>query len=146
MSGSDLDALQTTLAAEHAAAWVYGVLGGQVSRSAEPRLAIDIDAAYRTHRGRRDSLVRTITDEGAEPVPSAVAYDLPSDVPTPNRIAATALGVERRCAATYADLVARTVGARRRWAITALTDAAVRQLRFRGSPETFPGAEDLADR
>lgn len=146
MSTVETDALQTTLAAEHAAVWVYGVLGGQVSRSADPRLAVDIDEAYRTHRGRRDTLVRTITDTGAEPAPSAVAYEVPDDLSTPARITAAALRVEQRCAATYADLVARTAGGRRRWAINALTDAAVRQLRFRGSPETFPGAGDLADR
>jgi hypothetical protein len=139
------EALQTTLAGEHAAVWVYGVLGGQVSRSAQPRLADDVDEAYRIHRGRRDTLIRTITDDGAEPVAAEIGYQLPSDVGSAAQIEAAALLTEQRCAATYADLVARTTGARRRWAVNALTDAAVRQLRFRGSPETFPGAERLAD-
>lgn len=140
------DALQTTLAAEHAAIWIYGVLGGQVSRSAEPRLAADLDESYRLHRGRRDTLVTALTDDGVEPVASEVAYELPNDAGSTPKILATALLVEQRCAATYADHVAHTTGARRRWAVDALTDAAIRQLRFRGSPETFPGAEELADR
>jgi hypothetical protein len=140
-----LGALQTTLAGEHAAVWVYGVLGGQASPSADPRLYDDVDAAYRTHRGRRDQLIRTITDHGGEAVASETAYQLPNDASTPARMAACARVTERGCAATYADLVARTTDAQRGWAIRALTDAAVRQLRFRGSPETFPGAGELTD-
>jgi hypothetical protein len=140
------EALQTTLAAEHAAVWVYGVLGGQVSRSADSRLAADIEESYRIHRGRRDTLVQAITDDGAEPVGAELGYQLPNGAGSSSEIVAAALVTEQRCAATYADLVAHTEDDRRRWAVTALTDAAVRQLRFRGSPETFPGAEELADR
>lgn len=139
------EALQTTLAAEHAAVWVYGVLGGQTSRSDAPGLYDDVSAAYRVHRGRRDLLTRLIADGGAEPAAAEVGYAL-GPVDSPARVTAAALVVEQRCAATYADLVARTTGRHRAWAIKALTDAAVRQLRFRGSPETFPGAEELANR
>ena len=141
-----VDALQTTLAGEHAAVWVYGVLGGQTSQSTHPTLYDDVSAAYRIHRGRRDQLIRTVTDHGAEPVASEVGYQLPNDVSTPARVTTAARVTEQRCATTYADMVARTTGAQRGWAIRALTDAAVRQLRFRGSPETFPGAGELADR
>jgi hypothetical protein len=148
MSGADelLDGLQTTLAGEHAAVWVYGVLGGQTSRSKDPTLYAAVSAAYRIHRGRRDHLVRTVIDHDGEPVASEAGYQLPNDVSTPALVAAAALVTEQRCAATYADLVARTTTALRGWAIGALTDAAVRQLRFRGSPETFPGAGELTDR
>jgi hypothetical protein len=140
-----VEALQTTLAGEHAAVWVYGVLGGQTSRSEDPKLFADVSAAYRIHRGRRDQLIRTVTDHGADPVVSEVGYQLPNDASTPARVVAAARVTEQRCAATYADLVARTTDALRGWAIRALTDAAVRQLRFRGSPETFPGAGELTD-
>jgi hypothetical protein len=143
---SELDALQQTLAGEHAAVWVYGVLGGQASRRRQPRLYADVTAAYGVHRARRDQLIRTVTDLGGEPVASEVGYGIPADLGSTAAVAATALGVEQRCAATYAALVAQTVDAHRRWAVTALTDAAIRQLRFRGSPEIFPGAGDLADR
>jgi hypothetical protein len=139
------EALQATLAAEHAAVWVYGVLGGQTSRSEAPGLYDDVLTAYRLHRGRRDLLTGLIARSGAEPVAAEVGYEL-GPVGSPARVMAAALGVEQRCAVTYADLVARTTGRRRAWAIRALTDAAVRQLRFRGSPETFPGAGELANR
>lgn len=140
-----VDALQTALAAEHAAVWIYALLGAQTSRSGQPALYADVDAAYRIHRGRRDQLITVITDRGVEPVAAEVGYQVPA-VDTPARIIAVARRTEQRCATTYADLVARTEGARRGWAIRALTDAAVRQLRFRGSPETFPGAGELTDR
>ncbi|MBD8869078.1 ferritin-like domain-containing protein [Nocardioides donggukensis] len=143
---SAVEAMQTSLAAEHAAVYVHGVLGGQVSRSSDPALADAVEAAYRVHRGRRDQLIRLLRDAGAEPVASEVAYVLPSRVDTAARISAAAREVERRCATTYADQVGRTAAGQRRWAVTALGDAAARQLRFRGSPETFPGAEELADR
>lgn len=140
-----VDALQTTLAAEHAAVWVYALLGAQTSRSGQPTLYADVDTAYRIHRGRRDQLLTVITDRGVEPVAAEVGYRVPA-VDTPARVIAVARRTEQRCATTYADLVARTQGAQRGWAIRALTDAAVRQLRFRGSPETFPGAGELTDR
>jgi len=141
-----LDALQETLAGEHAAVWVYGALGGQTSQGEHPRLFAAVDAAYTTHRSRRDQLIRTITDLGGNPVASEIGYALPEDLGIPARVRATALGIEQRCASTYAALVASSSAAQRSWAITALTDAAVRQLRFRGSPEIFPGAGELANR
>ena len=35
---TEVDALQTTLAAEHAAVYVYGLLGSRTSQTAEPEL------------------------------------------------------------------------------------------------------------
>lgn len=140
-----LASLQGTLAAEHAAVWVYDVLGGQTSRSEAAALYDELYAAYRAHRRRRDQLISVIAADGAEPVAAEVGYRL-GDVSSVGLARAAARLVEERCAATYSDLVAHTEGDRRGWAIRALTDAAVRQLRFRGSPETFPGAGELANR
>jgi hypothetical protein len=42
--------------------------------------------------------------------------------------------------------VANTVDERRRWAVQALNEAAVRELAFPGTPEMFPGAGEYADR
>lgn len=136
-------ALQETLAAEHAAVWIFALLGGQASE--DERLAAEMTQAYEVHRGRRDDLVATLTRLGETPVASEIGYQVP-ETPRRGRILAVARRTEERCAARYADLVARTEGAQRGWAIEALTDAAVRQLRFRGSPEIFPGAPDLSDR
>jgi hypothetical protein len=141
-----VEAMQQTLAGEHAAVYVYGVLGGRVSVSADPALAEEVTAAYRVHRGRRDELVRLVLDAGAEPVASEVAYELPNRADSAARITAAARTVEERCATAYADQVARSGAGERPWAVRALTDAAVRQLRYLGSPEIFPGADELADR
>jgi hypothetical protein len=143
---STLDALQRTLAGEHAALYVYGVLGARSSQSATPALFTAVSAAYAEHRARRDVLTRDLRDRGAEPVASAATYQLPRRLATPEAVTAAALGLERRCAETYAYLVANSTGARRRWAVTALNEAAVRELAFRGTPETFPGAGEYADR
>jgi hypothetical protein len=143
---STLAALQRTLAAEHAAVHVYGVLGAQTSRSATPALFAAVSAAYAEHRARRDLLTREVTDLGATPVAAAAAYALPERLGTPDAVNRAARGLEEGCAETYAFLVANSVGARRRWAVEALTNAAVRGLVFRGTPEMFPGADEYADR
>lgn len=136
---SELAALQTALAAEHAAVYVLGVLGAQTSQSASPTLFATVSQAYAEHRGRRDHLVRTVTDLGASPVASEVAYDVPADLGTPQAVTRRALRLERDCAETYAYLVASTTGELRAWALRALQAAAVRQLAFGGRPEEFPG-------
>ena len=146
VDGSEVEALQTALAGEHAVDPHRRVLGGQTSRSATPSLFREVTAGYAAHRGRRDQLVRSLRDLDAEPVAAEVAYALPNPVSNPRQVGLAALVTEQRCAATYADTVARTTGRRREFAIAALTEAAVRQLGLRGSPETFPGAGELADR
>ncbi|NUR64772.1 MAG: DUF4439 domain-containing protein, partial [Streptomyces sp.] len=68
-----LKALQAALAAEHAAVYGYGVVGGRIreERRSEAR------AAYDAHRARRDALAREVRDLGAEPVAASAAYALP---------------------------------------------------------------------
>jgi Domain of unknown function (DUF4439) len=136
-------ALQQTLAGEHAAVYVYGVLGGRVSSSAHPSLATRIRSAYITHRGRRDQLTAMVRTAGGEPVASEVSYRLPNRARTPDELTAAARVIERRCAAVYATAVGSTSRSDRRWAIDALTDASVRLLSFGGSPDPWPGAEEL---
>lgn len=143
---SSLEALQTTLAAEHGAVYVYGALGAQTSESASGPLFDAITAAYTAHRARRDQLVAEITARGADPVASAAAYELPEKLGTERAVTTTALALERSCATTYAYLVANSRLVWRRWAIGALTESAVRELVFRGTPEMFPGADEYADR
>ena len=141
-----LDALQTALAVEHAAVYVYGALGAQTSQSAEPRLYADIGSAYNEHRALRDQLVRLVLDEAGTPVAAQPAYELPADLSSPALVMRTALRLEKSCAETYAYLVANSPQERRRWAINALVMAAVRELAFRGIPEIFPGSDEYADR
>lgn len=140
-----VDALQVALAGEHAALYEYGVLGAQTSASDSPQLFAAVSDAYETHRARRDHLTGLVVEEGGRPVPAEPAYEIPR-LGTPSAVTGAALDLERRCAATYAWLVANTVGDRRRWAIDALSDTAVRELVYRGSPEIFPGGDESADR
>ena len=141
-----LESLQATLAGEHAAVYVYGVLGGRVSSSEQPGLASQLRAAYSAHRGRRDQLTAMIVGEDAEPVAAQISYRVPGgtgDTQTPAELTAAALELEQRSAAVYADMVASTAGTERRWAIGALLDATVRSLAFGGAPEAFPGIGEL---
>ncbi len=134
-----IDALQTALAAEHAAVFVYGALGGQTSQSADPALYAAVTDGYLTHRGRRDRLIALIEAAGREPVAAEPGYDLPADLSTAVAVADRALALERSCAATYIFVVASTRDDERKWAIDALLDTAVRELSFGGKPERLPG-------
>ena len=138
------DALQDALAAEHAAVYVFGVLGAQTSEFEQSTLFDSLLAAYQQHRSARDSLVARIRKLGVQPVAAAPAYELPNGVSTPAQVVRAALVTERRATQTYGTLVAQTVGDDRAWAIDALDESAVRQLRFRGRPENFPGTQGLA--
>jgi hypothetical protein len=136
-------ALQDTLAAEHAALHLYGVFGARTSQSAEPALYDTVTEGYLTHRRRRDELQLALDDLGAEPVAAAPGYALPGRVVSAQEVARAALETERRCAEAYAALVAHTVADQRRWAVVALSDCALLQLRLGGQPEAFPGAPEL---
>jgi hypothetical protein len=143
---TELEALQTTLAAEHVAVYVYGLLGSRTSQSAEPELYTALRAAYEAHLARRDALIGEIAALGAAPVTAAPAYTSPAGLDTTDGRYAAALELERGCATTYAALVGATTGTRRSQAIDFLNDAAARALSFRGTPEIFPGADEYASR
>jgi hypothetical protein len=136
---TELDALQATLAAEHAAVYVYGLLGSRTSKAAEPELYLALRAAYEAHRERRDTLIGEVAALEATPTPAAPAYTPPAGLDTTDGRYQAALALEQACASTYAALVGATAGSRRLEAIGLLGDAAVRELSFRGAPEKFPG-------
>jgi Domain of unknown function (DUF4439) len=136
---ADLDALQRTLAAEHAAVWVFGALGGRLAGGDAPAVRTAVDAAYDVHLRRRDRLRLVIAATGAEPVAAAPAYRLPAGLSTREGIAAAALRVQRACVTTYAALVAASDGAERRWAVQAMMQTALTEAGFGGRPEALPG-------
>ncbi|WAZ27220.1 ferritin-like domain-containing protein [Streptomyces cinnabarinus] len=143
MSGAkaaELTALQAALAAEHAAVYGYGVVGGRIreGRRGEAR------GAYDAHRARRDTLVREVLDLGGEPVPAEAGYALPFAVPDSSAAARLAAEVEDRVAGVYSDLVRASTGPRRRTAAEALREAAVRAVRWRGESVAFPGLAERA--
>lgn len=137
---SEVDALQTALAAEHAAVYVYGALGAQTSQSAQPAVFAALTDAYTVHRDRRDELAAALLALDAVPAVAAPAYELPADLGSVEAVTTRAVELEVACAATYAFVVGSTTGAQRRWAVTALTDAAVRQVALGGAPQDLPGA------
>lgn len=138
-----VETLQTTLAGEHAAVYVYGVVGARLSASAEPALWNKVQAAYSRHRGRRDQLAAMVRETGDDPVAADVSYVLPNPATTTAQLVRVARGLEQRSAVVYAEMVSRTTGVQRQWAIDALEDAAVRGLGFGAGPEVFPGIAEL---
>ena len=138
-----LEAMQSTLAGEHAAVYLYGLVGGRVSVAGSPELWQRVGAAYAVHRGRRDQLVAMVRAADGDPVPSAVSYQPATPARTERHLREEARLLEDRCAAVYADMVGATAGAGRRWALDALEDAAVRALGFGSQPEPFPGVAEL---
>ena len=141
---AEVDALQTTLEAEHAAVYVYGLLGSRTSQGAEAPLYQALRAAHEAHRERRDALIGEIAALGAVPGPAAAAYAAPMGLDTTDARYRSALELERACARTYAALVGSTTATLRGEAVAMLNDAAARELSFRGNPEIFPGADEYA--
>lgn len=135
-------ALQRVLAAEHAAVWGYGEVGGHLPRAEQPAAS----AADLAHRARRDRVTALLLATGATPVAAAPAYDLPFVVSGPPAARRLAVHLEEGVAATwYALLEADAEPQVRRLSVAALTDAATRGLQWRltvpGDPSTvaFPG-------
>jgi hypothetical protein len=135
--------MQRALAGEHAAVYVYGVLGGRVSDSRSPALADQLAAAYAVHRGRRDQLTGLVRRAGADPVAADLSYQVPNAATTEAQLREAARTVEQRCAAVYADMVGSTSRADRAYAVRALTDTALRELTFGGRPTPYPGVPEL---
>ncbi|WP_308379208.1 ferritin-like domain-containing protein [Streptomyces sp. ISL-43] len=135
-----LQAAQSALAAEHAAAYGYGVIGARTSgaRGAEAR------EAHGGHLARRDALARTVRELGGSPRPSEAAYTLPFTVRTPADAERLAAVIEDRVAGAYSDLVRAAEGRLRREAADALSAAAVRAARWRGVGVAFPGLTERA--
>lgn len=138
-----VDALQRTLAAEHAAVWTYGLLGGRTSASGSPDLYAAVSDGYLVHRQRRNELAEAVVALGGEPVAAGATYDEGGRLDTPSRIQARARVLEERCCETYAALVAESVDERRSWAVAALTESAVRRVLLGDAPQAFPGAPEL---
>ncbi|MEU4266036.1 ferritin-like domain-containing protein [Streptomyces sp. NPDC025273] len=135
-----LPAAQAALAAEHAAVYGYGVLGGRL----EGARRTDARTAHDAHRARRDALVRTVRDLGGTPVAADAAYALPFAVPDPSAALRLAAVLEDRVAAVYSDLVRAAGGPLRQEAAGALREAAVRAVRWRGTGVAFPGLAEKA--
>lgn len=130
-------ALQTALAAEHAAIYGYGVVGAHGGK--EYAMAADHD--WNVHRTHRDQLIALLRQRHVDPPGAKPAYALPFDVNSPRTAARLAAHLEDGVAAAYLQLVGvadtklRSLGARM------LRDATVRGARWGGSTAAFPGMD-----
>lgn len=135
-----IDAAQAALAAEHAAVYGYGVVGGRVA----PGRQAEAQQAYDAHRARRDAMARTIVDLGGVPVAAAPGYELPFAVPDAAAAVKLAGFLEQRVAGAYGDLVREAIGQIRGDAAGAMREAAVRGVRWTGGSVAFPGLAERA--
>ena len=140
---STLDALQATLADEHAAVYTYGVLGARTSQSATPTLYDALTSGYRRHRARRDQLQVLVEEAGGEPVAAAAAYELDGRLLRAPQVEAAARELEVASVEMLTALVAQSSGTVREWALTEATWSAAWQLELGGEPQTWPGAPEL---
>lgn len=134
-----VDAAQAALAAEHAAVYGYGVVGGHVG-AARRALARE---AYDAHKARRSVMAGTVVELGGVPVAAAPAYSLPFAVTGAATAARLAAFLEERVAGAYGDLAGAAIGGIRRDAAAALRDAAVRAVRWTGGSVAFPGLAEF---
>jgi hypothetical protein len=134
-----VQALQKALAAEHAAVFLYGLLGAQSSQSRQPTLFAQLTDAYADHRAARDELTVLIDAKGTDPVASRTDYEVPGPTDSPAQIQAVARTIERRVTSTYGELVGNTAERDRAWAIAALDAGALREMTFGAAPSDFPG-------
>lgn len=132
----DVDKLRKALAAEHAAVFVYGLLGARTTGSMRAR----ITRAFDTHRDRRDELRELITARGGKPAEPAPSYALPSVPSTASAAARLAAHVETGIVAAYLELVAAADAELRAYAALVMQEAATRSYSFRPAITTaFPG-------
>jgi len=139
-----VDALQGALASEHAAVWVYGIVGAFLSDT----LAGKLDEAATAHQARRDATERMLIDAGASPVPPEPGYLSPEPVTDAASALRLAVTAETDAAVAWRSVVERSAAdpGLRGPALDALTGAAVRATRWRAtgnaSPLTvpFPGS------
>ncbi|MEP6650961.1 MAG: ferritin-like domain-containing protein [Lapillicoccus sp.] len=137
---SAVEALQSCLAAEHAALYGYGVVGGVLAgTTGSTRLRVYADECYVAHRSRRDTITADIDRSGETPAAAEPAYELPFRVTGTASCTALARLIERRTAAVYASAVADTVDRLRVIAIAALTDCAIREVGWGAPLQALPG-------
>jgi hypothetical protein len=128
-------ALQSALAAEQAAVYGYGVAGAHLAGGSQATAAAD----WVAHQEARDALEAMLRSRGAQPVPAAVAYQLPVQVRTSSDAVALAAMIEDRMAAVYLGLVAVTAPAVRQFGAQQVQASALRAAAWRGSTVAFPG-------
>jgi hypothetical protein len=135
VSAPAIAALQAALAAEQAACYGYGVVGAYLSGA--DFVAADTD--WVAHQVARDKLTAILSAAGADPVPAAVAYQLPVPVRSAAQARALAAILENDVAQAYIALVGMGGTALRALGATQLRAAALRAAGWSQQTVAFPG-------
>jgi hypothetical protein len=133
------DALDSALAAEHAAIYGYGTIGAHLTGAA----LAQAQQAEEAHRTRRDRLVVRLSAVGVSPPAAQPAYALPFPVIDAASAQRLAVQLEERAAAIWRTALPPTTGDDRRVALDALVDCALRAARWRRATGTQPGTVPL---
>ncbi|MFB4311009.1 DUF4439 domain-containing protein [Actinomadura sp. GTD37] len=137
-STSGAEAVQTALAAEHAAVYGYGVLGARLSGT----LRATAKDMWNEHRAQRDELRSILT---AEPVQAATAYRLPVRVTSTRTAARLAAALEDGLVPAYVGLAGVSSPGLRAFAADSARRAMARSARWRARAggaaprDAFPG-------
>jgi hypothetical protein len=140
----DVTALQTCLAAEHAAVYGYGAVGGRLAGTKATDDIVDrADQAYEWHRSQRDLLDHRLRDLGSDPIAAEPAYALPITPETVGQCERLARYVENRCSAAYAYAVGLAAPDRRGLLVANLGQSALLAAEWGARLTAFPGRPDL---
>jgi hypothetical protein len=134
-------ALQSALAAEHAAVYGYGVAGAYLSGSQQATATTDW-VAHQVARDRLEAMLRSLG--WSQPTAAAVAYQLPIPVRNARDAVALAVLLEERIATAYLGLVALSDTAIREYGALQVQASALRAAAWRGSTVAFPGLTSSA--
>ncbi|MQA82358.1 MAG: DUF4439 domain-containing protein [Streptosporangiales bacterium] len=132
---TQLEALQSALAAEHAAVYGYAVVGAHLSGADRALAARHLDE----HRAARDELEAIIRERDGVPATALAGYELPFEVTGRSSARRLAARLERATTGAYAGLVGTSRDDVRRHAALAMQDCAVRQARWSGTVDPLPG-------
>ncbi|MBP7971276.1 MAG: ferritin-like domain-containing protein [Candidatus Nanopelagicales bacterium] len=130
-----IDALKATLDGEYAAIYAYGLIGSQLSGSAQLRAR----RALNSHRALRDQLRAQITATGEQPPNPAAAYQTPQAVTSSATATALAVVIEQRLVRSWSALAAATSGDDRKSAARTASESAVRAISWGSVSQAFPG-------
>ncbi|MGV0792645.1 ferritin-like domain-containing protein [Mycolicibacterium sp. XJ1819] len=133
------------LATEHATIYGYGIVSAHSTPERNPLVA----SSMTEHRKRREAALAILESRSVDAPLPAAGYRLPMTVDTPTDADKLALRMEEDAAVAWRAVIEQTDNAQdRAFAVTALTECAVRAARWRRvlgvSPVTvaFPGGTE----
>jgi hypothetical protein len=138
--GTENEALQEALAAEHAAVWGYGVVGAALGAQRRAPAA----AAEAGHRDVRDTVTALLDRRKVDPVGAEGGYAVPFPVLSAVDAAALAVVLEDGVAAAWVRVLGQaTERSTRELAVGALISAEVRAVGWRGAAGQDPVTKAL---